>query len=104
MRDRDFHPVIANPVVANLDVANLVVANLVVAMERLTRRTDFLAAAGGARAPVGGFVLQARARGDARSARVGFTVSRQVGNAVDDRHRDGSSRSGAPYGPARRRT
>ena len=51
-------------------------------MERLRRRADFLAAAGGARASAAGFVLQARARGDAGPARVGFTVSRKVGNAV----------------------
>jgi ribonuclease P protein component len=52
-------------------------------MERLTRRTDFRAASGGARASSGGFVLQARSRGDERGIRVGFTVSRQVGNAVE---------------------
>ena len=51
-------------------------------MERLRRRADFLAAAGGARASAAGFVLQARARGDTGPARVGFTVSRKVGNAV----------------------
>ncbi len=52
-------------------------------MERLTRRTDFRAASAGARASSGGFVLQARTRGDERGIRVGFTVSRQVGNAVE---------------------
>jgi ribonuclease P protein component len=52
-------------------------------MERLTRRTDFRAAAAGLRAPAGAFTLQARPRGDTRSARVGFTVSKQVGNAVE---------------------
>jgi ribonuclease P protein component len=51
-------------------------------MERLRRRADFLAAAGGARASAAGFVLQARMRDDAKPARVGFTVSRKVGNAV----------------------
>jgi ribonuclease P protein component len=51
-------------------------------MERLKRRTDFRAAAQGARAPAKAFVLQARGRGDAGAARLGFTVSRQVGNAV----------------------
>jgi len=51
-------------------------------MERLRRRADFLAAATGVRASAAGFVLQARARGDTGPARVGFTVSRKVGNAV----------------------
>ncbi len=53
-------------------------------MERLKRRTDFKAAAKGARAPSGGFLLQARQRTEdnAGPVRVGFTVSRQVGNAV----------------------
>ena len=53
------------------------------AMERLKRRTDFRAAASGLRAPGSAFVLQARRRDDAGGARVGFTVSRQVGNAVE---------------------
>jgi ribonuclease P protein component len=52
-------------------------------MERLKRRADFLAAAGGAKAPAGAFVLQARARGDQGPARVGFTVSKKVGGAVE---------------------
>ncbi len=62
-------------------------------MERLKRRTDFRAAAQGARAPTKGFVLQARRRGgaderqipalQAARARLGFTVSRKVGNAVE---------------------
>jgi ribonuclease P protein component len=52
-------------------------------MERLKRRTDFRAAASGLRAPGSAFVLQARRRPDAGGARVGFTVSRQVGNAVE---------------------
>jgi ribonuclease P protein component len=51
-------------------------------MERLKRRTDFRAAAAGARAPASAFVLQARSRGESGPPRVGFTVSRQVGNAV----------------------
>jgi ribonuclease P protein component len=54
-----------------------------VAMERLTRRTDFLAAAKGLRASVGAFVVQARRRAGDGPARIGFTVSRQVGNAVE---------------------
>jgi ribonuclease P protein component len=53
-----------------------------VGTERLKRRTDFRAAASGPRAPASGFVLQARRRADEGAVRVGFTVSRQVGNAV----------------------
>jgi ribonuclease P protein component len=60
-------------------------------MERLKRRTDFRAVATGARAPAKAFVLQALRRespeqdaGQQNSGpvRVGFTVSKQVGNAV----------------------
>ena len=56
---------------------------LCLSMERLKRRTDFRAAASGIRAPGSAFVLQARPRADAGGARVGFTVTRQVGNAVE---------------------
>ena len=52
-------------------------------MERLRRRTDFRAAAAGLRASAAAFALQARRRGEDGPARVGFTVSRQVGNAVE---------------------
>jgi ribonuclease P protein component len=52
-------------------------------MERLTRRTDFRAAAAGLRASVGAFVVQARRRAEDGPVRIGFTVSRQVGNAVE---------------------
>jgi ribonuclease P protein component len=56
-------------------------------MERLKRRTEFRAAATGAKASARGFVLQARRRDDNNDAvsppRVGFIVSRQVGNAVE---------------------
>jgi ribonuclease P protein component len=51
-------------------------------MERLKQRADFLAAAAGPKAPATGFVLQMRERGDAVPSRVGFTVSKKVGNAV----------------------
>jgi ribonuclease P protein component len=51
-------------------------------MQRLTHRADFLAAATGARVHVSGFVLQMRERNDSRPPRVGFTVSKKVGNAV----------------------
>jgi ribonuclease P protein component len=56
-------------------------------MDRLRQRADFLAAATGPRAPVSGFVLQARQRQEPGqepgSARVGFTCSKKVGNAVE---------------------
>jgi ribonuclease P protein component len=56
-------------------------------MERLKRRSEFRAvaqAAGAdARAHASGFVLQVRPRGQEGPPRVGFTVSRQVGNAVE---------------------
>ncbi|HWZ11195.1 MAG TPA: ribonuclease P protein component [Xanthobacteraceae bacterium] len=58
-------------------------ARSVVALERLRRRSDFRAAAGGTWASANAFVLQARQRGDEGAVRVGFTVSRQVGNAVE---------------------
>jgi len=54
-----------------------------VAVERLKRRSDFRTAARGERASGRAFVLQARSRGDEGAVRVGFTVSRQVGNAVE---------------------
>lgn len=53
-------------------------------MERLRHRTDFrAAAAAGLRASVGAFVVQARRRAEDGPVRIGFTVSRQVGNAVE---------------------
>jgi ribonuclease P protein component len=52
-------------------------------MERLKQRTDFLAAATGTKVPAAAFVLQARARADEAPARIGFTVSKKVGNAVE---------------------
>jgi len=58
-------------------------AACLVPMERLKQRADFLAAAGGAKSPAAGFVLQARERGDDGPARVGFTVSKKVGGAVE---------------------
>jgi len=51
--------------------------------QRLKRRHDFLRVAGkGRKAPVHGLVLQALARDDAGPARIGFTVTKKVGNAV----------------------
>ena len=52
-------------------------------MERLRRRKDFLAAATGVSAPTPGFVVQERQRGDGGPVRVGFTVSKKVGGAVE---------------------
>ena len=51
-------------------------------MERLRKRADFLAAASGFKVPAALFVLQARDRKDRGPVRVGFTVSKKVGNAV----------------------
>ena len=52
-------------------------------VERLRQRADFLAAASGAKAPAATFVLQALRRRDSGPVRVGFTVSKKVGNAVE---------------------
>jgi len=52
-------------------------------MEKLRHRRDFLAAASGTKAPAPAFVLQVRARPDNGPVRVGFTVSRKVGTAVE---------------------
>ena len=50
---------------------------------RLTRRAQFLrVSAKGRRVPVHGLVLQALPREDDGPARLGFTVTRKVGNAV----------------------
>lgn len=50
---------------------------------RLKRRPEFLrVAASGKKAAVGGVVLQALARFDGEPARLGFTVTKKVGNAV----------------------
>jgi ribonuclease P protein component len=52
-------------------------------MDRLKRRADFRAVAAGVRASGNAFVLQSQRRTDEDGIRVGFTVSRQVGNAVE---------------------
>lgn len=52
-------------------------------MERLKQRADFLAARAGMKAHVAGFVLELRERGDEAPPRVGFTVSKKVGTAVE---------------------
>ena len=52
-------------------------------MQRLRQRADFLAAATAAKVPTAAFVLQARKRDDGGPVRVGFTVSRKIGTAVE---------------------
>lgn len=54
-----------------------------VAVERLRRRSEFRAVATGVRSAVTAFTLQALRRADDKAPRVGFTVSKQVGNAVE---------------------
>jgi ribonuclease P protein component len=50
---------------------------------RLKRRPEFLrVASSGKKAAVGGVVLQALPRQDGEAARLGFTVTKKVGNAV----------------------
>jgi ribonuclease P protein component len=52
-------------------------------LETLRNRPDFLRAASARRQGTGGFLLQARARGDDSPAvRIGFTASKKIGNAV----------------------
>ena len=51
-------------------------------LEVLRKRADFLAAARAKRQGTTGVHLQARPRGDDGPARVGFTCSKKVGNAV----------------------
>lgn len=49
----------------------------------LQRRADFLAANGGKRAPMPGFVLLVRPRGDDDPVmRLGITITKKIGNAV----------------------
>ncbi len=51
--------------------------------KRLTRRAQFLrVAAAGRKTPMPGLVLQVLKRHDAAPARLGFTVTKKVGNAV----------------------
>jgi ribonuclease P protein component len=54
-----------------------------VGLTTLTRRADFLAANRGERFPMPGFVLLVRRRGDDSAAmRIGYTVTKKIGNAV----------------------
>jgi ribonuclease P protein component len=56
---------------------------LTAAPQRLRKRAEFLrVASAGRRAAVHGLVLQAMARGDDAPARLGFTVTKKIGNAV----------------------
>src|ERR1700710_2213637 len=52
-------------------------------MDRLRQRADFLAVANGPRMNSAAFVVQSRARGDDGPVRVGFTVTKKVGNATE---------------------
>ena len=52
-------------------------------MEHLKRRADFLAAASALRVPAPAFLLQGRDRKDQNSVRVGFTVTKKTGTAVE---------------------
>src|SRR5262245_24244199 len=51
-------------------------------MQRLKRRRDFLAAARAKTCAAPGVVVQIRVRDDNEGARVGFTVTKKLGNAV----------------------
>jgi ribonuclease P protein component len=54
-----------------------------VGLTTLAARRDFLAANAGKRAPMPGFVLLVRARDDGDpSMRIGYTVTKKIGNAV----------------------
>jgi ribonuclease P protein component len=54
-----------------------------VGLNIISKRRDFLAANAGKRAPMPGFVLLMRPRDDGDEAmRIGFTVTKKIGNAV----------------------
>jgi ribonuclease P protein component len=50
--------------------------------ETIKLRRDFLSANSGKKISTPGFILQIRKRGDTRNVRVGYTVTKKVGNAV----------------------
>jgi ribonuclease P protein component len=52
-------------------------------MNRIVKRADFLAAAKALRASSPPFSLQARKRNDEAALRLGLTVTKKVGNAVE---------------------
>ena len=51
-------------------------------MQRIVRRSDFLAAAKAPATSTPGIVIQARNRADGEAFRVGFTCTKKLGNAV----------------------
>ncbi len=51
-------------------------------MERLRKRREFLRAARGVKWVTPGLILQCWQRGDDNCSRIGFTVTKRVGNAV----------------------
>ncbi|WP_298258300.1 ribonuclease P protein component [uncultured Litoreibacter sp.] len=53
-----------------------------VRLDVIKARADFLRAARARRSGQPGFLLQARARGDDDSPRIGYTCSKKIGNAV----------------------
>ena len=52
-------------------------------MDRLVKRKDFLAAAAALRANSGALLLQGRDRADETAPRIGLTVTKKHGNAVE---------------------
>lgn len=52
-------------------------------MQRLLKRKDFLAAASGLRANAGPLLVQAHDRADETAPRIGLTVTKKHGNAVE---------------------
>jgi ribonuclease P protein component len=52
-------------------------------MQRLRHRADFLATAAAVKVSTKAFIVQMRDRRDGEPARIGFTVSKKVGNAVE---------------------
>ncbi|MBB3773298.1 MULTISPECIES: ribonuclease P protein component [Ancylobacter] len=52
-------------------------------MDRIVKRKDFVAAASGLRANSGALLLQGRARADEHCPRIGLTVTKKHGNAVE---------------------
>ncbi|MBS7540388.1 ribonuclease P protein component [Ancylobacter lacus] len=52
-------------------------------MDRLVKRRDFVAAAAALRANAGPLLLQGRNRNDAGPVRIGLTVTKKHGNAVE---------------------
>jgi ribonuclease P protein component len=52
-------------------------------MDRLRQRADFVAAASGPRMASPAFVVQSRPRADDGPVRIGFTVTKKVGNAPE---------------------